>query len=417
MDYQRKRFFIKSLIFILILFGLLFPQQIFKPIADPCAYDEKAAMALLQELGPGWGYNYDSLLTDLEKWRTNPFVTIDSIGASVEGRTLWLLTITDRSVPDSGKIRISIHARTHPSEVQSSWVTNEMTGILLEGSRFSEILLSRCIFNILPMYNPDGVELGYGRENANGIDLESNWDATILEPETATLKRSFEKYMASVNPVRVALNMHSSSRGKRFFVCHHQGGTSPAYFEDEKYFIGSIRYYWPDGIEPWDYFVTWVNSTPAYYPESWYWLNYRESVMALTYEDIWQNNKQNGQYNRTAGALLNGIADYLEIGKNTDIEYRSPLALSATDFEALPYPNPLPAQNTLNVQITISEHKSITIAFYDLLGRCIKSIETVDMIPGRHRMQLDLPALSTGIYFLHINSQSGSKTIPVTIIR
>lgn len=417
MDNYKTRFFTNALLFILVLCGLLYPQQIFKPIADPCGYDEQAAMALLQELGPGWGYNYDSLMTDLEKWRTNPSVTIDSIGASVEGRALWRLTVTDRSIPDSGKIRISIHARTHPSEVQSSWVTNEMISILLEGSRFSEILLSRCIFNILPMYNPDGVELGYGRQNANGVDLESNWNAAVLEPETAALKRSFEDYMASANPVRVALNMHSSSRGSRFFVCHHEGGTSPAYFEDEKYFIGSVRYYWPEGIEPWDFFVTWVNSTPNHYPESWYWLNYGEAVMALTYEDIWQNNKQNGQYNRTAGALLNGVADYLNIGKNTAIENQTSPAFTATDFEAVPYPNPLPAQNTLKIQLAVSGQKDITVAFYDILGRCVIKAKTVHLNSGSHRLQLELPALSAGVYFLQIHSQSSGKTIPVTIIR
>ncbi len=56
------------------------------------------------------------------------------------------------------------------------------------------------MFNIIPMYNPDGVELGYGRENANGVDIESNWDKPVLEPEVQVLKGLFEKFMAEPNP-------------------------------------------------------------------------------------------------------------------------------------------------------------------------------------------------------------------------
>jgi hypothetical protein len=34
------------------------------------------------------GYSYDSLLIDLELWRTSEYVKIDSIGLSVQGRPL-----------------------------------------------------------------------------------------------------------------------------------------------------------------------------------------------------------------------------------------------------------------------------------------------------------------------------------------
>ena len=98
---------------------------------DKCAYDEHQALEMLDELGPGWGYNYDSLLLDLSRWRSSPFITIDSVGASVQNRALYLLTITDTTQDLSPRIRISIHARTHPSEVQSTWVTNEIIKFLI----------------------------------------------------------------------------------------------------------------------------------------------------------------------------------------------------------------------------------------------------------------------------------------------
>ncbi|MCI0691821.1 hypothetical protein L0337_07415 [candidate division KSB1 bacterium] len=108
------------------------------------------------------------------------------------------------------RLRIWMHARTHPSEVQGWWVTDEMIKLLLGETSLARLLRERCLFNIMPMYNPDGVELGLARENAHGVDIESNWN----------------------------------------------------------------------------YFVSWVGSTPTQYPESWFWLNHREAVMALTYEEM-----------------------------------------------------------------------------------------------------------------------------------
>jgi hypothetical protein len=84
---------------------------------DKCGINNEAlSKALLNMLGDHWGYGYDSLLIDLERWSESDYVSIDSIGASVQNRTLWELTITG---PDSTAIEnkklVYIHARTHPS--------------------------------------------------------------------------------------------------------------------------------------------------------------------------------------------------------------------------------------------------------------------------------------------------------------
>ena len=50
---------------------------------DKCGYDEVLAKQLLAALGDNWGYGYDSLLVDLKRWQQSPYVTVDSLGASV----------------------------------------------------------------------------------------------------------------------------------------------------------------------------------------------------------------------------------------------------------------------------------------------------------------------------------------------
>ena len=129
-----------------------------------------------------WGYGYDSLIIDLDRWNESPFVTVDSLGASVQNRGIWELIIAEN--PDlSTNHRIYIHSRTHPGEDESFWVTNEIINILLSDTPLGGFLRANFIFHIIPMFNPDGVELGYPRNNANGIDIESGWDDTPLEDQ------------------------------------------------------------------------------------------------------------------------------------------------------------------------------------------------------------------------------------------
>ena len=63
--------------------------------------------------------------------------------------------------------------------------------------------------------------------------------------------------------------MHSAYACKRYFVYHHENGTSDYFTDLEKQFISRVQFYYPDGIEDWNYYVSWTNSTPDQYPESW----------------------------------------------------------------------------------------------------------------------------------------------------
>jgi hypothetical protein len=258
------------------------------------------------------GYSYDSLLADLELWRMSEYVKIDSIGLSVQGRPLWQLTVSSDPNNVAGKRTVHVHTRTHPQETEGFYVTDKMINILLSETDFAQTVRANCVFYIIPMYNPDGVVLGYPRKNANNVDLEANWNTIPHQPEVAALKARFAQLMASPNPIEVMLNMHSSSLCTRYFVYHHENGTSPAYALMEQGFINGVRNYFPGGIEPYNYFVSWTSGTALQYPESWFWINHGESVMALTYEDMYQCSGT-GNFDSTANAILRGAMDYMGI--------------------------------------------------------------------------------------------------------
>ena len=241
-----------------------------------------------------WGYGYNDLLSDLYEWGQSPYVTIDSIGASVQNRAIWELTISD-DPSSTTHSRVYIHARTHPGEEEAFWVVDEIINFLLADTPEAAFIRSQSIFHIVPMHNPDGVELGFPRENANGIDVESGWDDNVLEPEVTVLQNRFiDLSFVIPNPIEVALNMHSAYACKRYFVYHHENGTSENFTELEREFISGIQSYYPGGFEDWSYFVSWTSGTPDQYPESWWWFNYGDNVMALTYEDM--NCSQAGNY-------------------------------------------------------------------------------------------------------------------------
>ena len=309
-----------------------------------------------------WGYGYDDLLSDLSIWAQSPYVVIDSIGATVQNRAIWELTISDNPSSDTYK-RVYIHARTHPGEEESFWVADEIINFLLSDSPEANQIRSQCIFHIVPMHNPDGVELGYPRENANGIDIESGWDDSVLQPEVTALQNRFiDLSFVIPNPIEVALNMHSAYACKRYFVYHHEVGTNENFTVMEKNFISGIQSYYPGGFEDWNYFVSWSNGTPDQYPESWWWLNYGENVMALTYEDM--NCDDAGNYDLTANAIVRGLCDYIGINLS-GIETENLLPYSYMLHQN--YPNPF-NPNTL-IDYNLPQDGFVRISVLDIKGR------------------------------------------------
>ncbi|NWF49423.1 MAG: T9SS type A sorting domain-containing protein [Ignavibacteriaceae bacterium] len=417
------RFFL-SIVFVLtfILPPEFFAQEIGQvnqqnEVMDKCGFSFTSEAENLTVPGDHWGYGYDSLLADLQYWKQSPYIKVDSIGNSVQGRPLWQLTISENPYNVEGKRTVHVHARTHPQETQGFWVTDQMINFLKSETQLGQLIRTNCVFYIIPMFNPDGVELELPRNNANGIDLESNWFTTPNQPEVAALKNRFIQLMASPHPIEVALNMHSSSLCKRYFVYHDSAGTSPEFAIMQQNFIEGIRSYFPGGIEPWNYFVSWTNGTPLKYPESWFWINHGESVMALTYEDMYC--EQNGKYDSTANAILRGLMDYMGISTNI-----GELAAGIQDgFELNQnYPNPFNPSTKIKYQIPASINSSkggtlVILKVYDLLGKELVTLVSEEQNPGMYEVEFDASDLSSGIYIYQLRAGGLIQTKKMVLIR
>ena len=408
---------IKRISITVILVTLVFPTITYSQIesVDKCGYVFSDQPNHFLTRTANWGYGYDSLLVDLERWGASSFVTVDSLGASVQNRALWELTIADNPQSSSNH-RIYIHARTHPGEEESFWVTNEIINFLISDTPLAAFIRSNCIFHIIPMYNPDGVELGYNRENANGVDIESGWDDVPLELEVAVLKNRFIELTLLVNnPIEMALNMHSSYSCKRYFVYHDTAGTSESYTILEQQFINGVQSYFLGGFEDWDYFVSWTSGTPDQYPESWWWMNHGENVMALTYEDM--NCDAAGSYDSTAYALVLGICEYLGL----DLTQIQNEADKPSGYSLLQnYPNPFNLVTKLRYDLPENSHVNITI--YDMLGRAVKTMVNQHQNAGHRSIIWDGTndydnTVSTGIYLYQIQAGAYTRTKKMVFLK
>ena len=408
---------IKRISITVILVTLVFPTITYSQIesVDKCGYVFSDQPNHFLTRTANWGYGYDSLLVDLERWGASSFVTVDSLGASVQNRALWELTIADNPQSSSNH-RIYIHARTHPGEEESFWVTNEIINFLISDTPLAAFIRSNCIFHIIPMYNPDGVELGYDRENANGVDIESGWDDVPLELEVAVLKNRFIELTLLVNnPIEMALNMHSSYSCKPYFVYHDTAGTSESYTILEQQFINGVQSYFLGGFEDWDYFVSWTSGTPDQYPESWWWMNHGENVMALTYEDM--NCDAAGSYDSTAYALVLGICEYIGL----DLTQIQNEADKPSGYSLLQnYPNPFNPVTKLRYDLPENSHVNITI--YDMLGRAVKTMVNQHQNAGHRSIIWDGTndydnTVSTGIYLYQIQAGAYTRTKKMVFLK
>ncbi|RYV03655.1 hypothetical protein SOPP22_03190 [Shewanella sp. OPT22] len=221
-----------------------------------------------------------------------------------------MVTITDPNV-NSGKKRIWIQARSHPAETGSSFVVEGLINWLLsDDTEDADYALSHFIFNIVPIHNPDGVYDGNYRTNSLSQNLENAWvrsssNSAVLSQdsplENQILSREMFKLSKSDSPFIMALNLHStqSDADRQAFFFPHFGPESLGYSTNEAQlwnntirFINGVRdNYKNEQGEPL------IEATPDQggrsfvtntYPESWWWANFGDKVMAVTMETTYE---------------------------------------------------------------------------------------------------------------------------------
>ena len=115
---------------------------------------------------------------DTEKWykktiAKKDFVHLKSAGKSTLGRNLPVLDIYKGSKEQ--KPIVVLLTRQHPPEVTGFFAYQEFLTTILKENKLTTEFLNKYRVLAFPIVNPDGVDLGHWRHNANGVDTNRDW--------------------------------------------------------------------------------------------------------------------------------------------------------------------------------------------------------------------------------------------------
>lgn len=187
-------------------------------------------------------YTLDRLNGKYAQWLgKSDLESMSVVGFSDQNRPLYLLTVRDGTVAEADKKQVYIHARIHPGETPSSFVAEGLIDALLSGSERARALLKRISFYIIACANPDGVDGGFSRSTAAGVNLESNFfaDVSPIQKETEAIRQVVDR-LDDAHPLDMALNLHAQIAPKMMFWLHTAKSTSAAYYNKEMAFFHTV---------------------------------------------------------------------------------------------------------------------------------------------------------------------------------
>ncbi len=164
---------IRALLALLILSFVSIPARAEKNLARPPGTTRYPAM--LQQL---------RALQDYDKSHASRMV-LSSLGRSVKGRNLWMVTLHDPS-SEPGK-RIFYLCRQHGHEPASTEGALALINALVKADEDTPLAgyLKQATVIVVPMANPDGAE-AFLRHNAHDVDINRDW-LHRTQPETRAL--------------------------------------------------------------------------------------------------------------------------------------------------------------------------------------------------------------------------------------
>ncbi len=157
-------------------------------------------------------YTNQHLQRLLREFKTHPALHQQVVGRTVQSREMLLLTITDERAPAAQKKVLWLMFRQHSWEAGSSWAGEGALRFLLSADPAATEMRRTAIFKIFPLCDPDGVARGSVRFNANGFDLNRNWDAVneTKMPEIAAQRKAILDWVDAGRRVDLFLTLHNT---------------------------------------------------------------------------------------------------------------------------------------------------------------------------------------------------------------
>ncbi len=163
-------------------------------------------------------YTHTRLVRLLGEIAATPHTRVETVGRSVQGRELQIVTVTDFAKPDADKKTVWLQAREHAWESPTSFIMEGALKFIVSDDPAARALRETTIFVFTPMVDPDGCALGRVRFNGNGWDLNRHWDNVDLRdpmwlqrlPEVWYFKKAIRDYVGSGRKIALMINLHST---------------------------------------------------------------------------------------------------------------------------------------------------------------------------------------------------------------
>ncbi|MEM6629014.1 MAG: M14 family metallopeptidase [Bacteroidota bacterium] len=134
-----------------------------------------------------------------------PFVETFTVGKSREGKIIYGMKIGEA---DDSKMNMVL-SRQHPPEIPGYLAMKAFVEGLCSASETAKTYRSRYNTYVIPMVNPDGVDLGHWRHGVGGIDLNRDW-GDFNQPETQAVRDFMKEKVKGGGKFFFGVDFHST---------------------------------------------------------------------------------------------------------------------------------------------------------------------------------------------------------------
>jgi len=153
-----------------------------------------------------------------------------TVGKSVLGRPIPMLDLYTGDAKE--KDIVVLLSRQHPPEVTGFMAFQSFLETMLMKTEESKIFFSKYRVLVFPIVNPDGVDLGHWRHNANGIDLNRDW-GFYRQPEVKAVTKAIVKAAKkSKGNIILGIDFHSTQEDLYYTSHTIEGTTIPNFYDD-----------------------------------------------------------------------------------------------------------------------------------------------------------------------------------------
>jgi hypothetical protein len=133
---------------------------------------------------------------------------------SLQGRSVPLITITEKLGNMHKRKQVFLSARVHPGETPSSFVMEGLLQFLTSDDARAKILRQEFIFYAVPMINVDGVYNGYYRMDTRGLNMNRLYNGS----DESEIISSMMKFISTLDNLFFYMDMHAHASKQGCFV-------------------------------------------------------------------------------------------------------------------------------------------------------------------------------------------------------